>query len=163
MTPLQIELVQASWRLVRPRQATAAELFYGRLFEIAPDTRALFRRDIHVQGAMLMKTLDTVVAGLADLSAVVPVAQDLARRHVPYGVRPAHYERVGTALLWTLEQALGSGFTPVLRAAWAEAYGTLAAVMIEAAWPAGTAAAAEAAPAAIARAVAPASRAREAA
>lgn len=136
MTPQQIHHVQASWQRIRPQQAVAAELFYGRLFELAPDTRPLFKRDIHVQGAMLMKTLDVVVGSLADLGPVLPVAAQLARRHVGYGVMPAHYDSVGTALLWTLEQALGAEFTPALRQAWATAYGTLAGAMKAAAWPA---------------------------
>ena len=63
MTPEQIALVQRSWQQVLPIQAAAADLFYSRLFELAPDTRPLFKRDTHTQGAMLMATLDTVVYG----------------------------------------------------------------------------------------------------
>lgn len=136
MTPEQIHLVQASWAKVQPFQAVAADLFYGRLFELAPDTRALFKRDIHVQGRMLMETLDIVVRSLGHLGEVLPVAQQLARRHVDYGVREHHYDRVGTALVWTLERALGAAFTPELRAAWVAAYGTLAGAMKAAAYPA---------------------------
>jgi hemoglobin-like flavoprotein len=136
MTPEQIHLVQASWAKVQPFQAMAADLFYGRLFELAPDTRALFKRDIHGQGRMLMETLDIVVRSLGNLGEVLPVAQQLARRHVDYGVREHHYDRVGTALVWTLERALGAAFTPELRAAWQAAYGTLAGAMKAAAYPA---------------------------
>lgn len=136
MTPDQIALVQASWTQLQSLQATAAGLFYGRLFEIAPDTRPLFSRDIHVQGAMLMKTLDSVVANLHCLGDVLPAASRLAQRHVGYGVQPGHYDSVGTALLWTLEQALGRAFTPALRQAWAAAYATLAEAMKQAAYPA---------------------------
>ena len=50
--------------------------------------------------------------------------QALGRRHAGYGVRPEHYDTVGAALLWTLEQGLGDAFTDDVRAAWAEAYGT---------------------------------------
>lgn len=135
MTPDQIHLVQDSWTRIRPLRAAAADLFYGRLFELAPDTRALFRRDIHQQGAMLMHTLDVVVASLDRLDQVLPQAAELARRHVGYGVQPAHYDQVGSALLWTLAQALGSGFTPALHQAWAAAYSALAAAMKAAAWP----------------------------
>jgi len=136
MSPQQIVLVQTSWQRLKPLQAVAADLFYGRLFEIAPDTRPLFKRDIHVQGTMLMQTLDIVVGSLGRLESVLPVAGQLARRHVGYGVQPAHYDQVGTALLWTLEQALGADFTPALRQAWATAYGTLAEAMKGAAYPA---------------------------
>ena len=135
MTPTQIDLVKATWQQVLPIQAAAADLFYGRLFELAPDTRPLFKRDIHVQGAMLMRTLDTVVRSLHDLGAVLPDAQRLALRHVGYGVQPRHYDSVGTALIWTLEQGLGPALTPPARQAWVLAYTTLAEAMKAAAYP----------------------------
>jgi hemoglobin-like flavoprotein len=62
------------------------------------------------------------------------VAQDLARRHVDYGVQPGHYDSVGAALLWTMEQGLGSKFSDEVKAAWASAYGTLSQVMKDAAY-----------------------------
>lgn len=134
MTPQQVALVQASWQQVLPIRSTAADLFYARLFEVAPEVRALFHRDVHAQGAMLMAMLDMVVAGLGRLGELLPTVQALAQRHTGYGVRPAHYDSVGTALLWTLEQGLGTGFTPELRAAWAAAYAALAGAMKQAAY-----------------------------
>ena len=141
MTPIQIDLVKATWQQVLPIRAAAADLFYGRLFELAPDTRPLFKRDIHAQGAMLMSTLDTVVRSLHDLGAVLPTAQQLARRHVVYGVQPRHYDSVGMALIWTLEQGLGVALTPPARQAWVLAYTALADAMKAAAYPTDVAAA----------------------
>lgn len=145
MTPEQIQLVKSTWQQVLPIQAAAAGLFYGRLFELAPDTRPLFKRDIHAKGAMLMSTLDTVVRSLQDLGPVLPAARQLARRHVGYGVRPQHYDSVGTALIWTLEQGLGAALTPAARQSWLLAYTTLADAMKAAAYPTDLAAAREAA------------------
>jgi hemoglobin-like flavoprotein len=134
MTRDQVHLVKSTWQQVLPIQAAAADLFYGRLFEIAPEVRPLFKRDIHAQGAMLMSTLNTVVRSLHDLNAVLPVARELAQRHVGYGVLPRHYDSVGTALMWTLEQGLGAALTPAAREAWQQAYGTLAGAMKAAAY-----------------------------
>jgi hemoglobin-like flavoprotein len=53
---------------------------------------------------------------------------------VSYGVQPAHYDSVGVALLWTLEQGLGPAFTAELRTAWASAYQLLADAMKQAAY-----------------------------
>jgi hemoglobin-like flavoprotein len=135
MTPDQVHLVQSTWQQVLPIRAAAADLFYGRLFELAPDTRPLFKRDIHAQGAMLMATLDAVVRSLHDLPAVLPTARQLAQRHVAYGVQPQHYDSVGTALIWTLEQGLAAALTPAARDAWLLAYTTLAGAMKAAAYP----------------------------
>lgn len=134
MNPQQIQLVRSTWQQVLSIQAAAADLFYGRLFELAPDTRPLFKRDIHAQGAMLMATLDAVVRSLHDLRAVLPTAQQLARRHVGYGVKPHHYDSVGTALIWTLEQGLGAALTPAARQSWLLAYDALAGAMKAAAY-----------------------------
>lgn len=136
MTPEQIALVQSSFAKVAPIADTAAALFYGRLFEVAPEVRPLFKSDLTVQGGKLMKMLGTVVNGLNDLGALLPAVRSLAERHTGYGVRPEHYAPVGAALLWTLGQGLGDEFTPEVEEAWTVAYGTLSTVMIEAAYPA---------------------------
>lgn len=133
MTPSQIDLIQDSFRKVVPISDTAAALFYGRLFEIAPEVKPLFKGDMSLQGAKLMATLGLVVAGLNDLSGIVPAAESLARKHVGYGVKDEHYAPVGAALIWTLEQGLGPDFTPETKAAWIEAYAILSSVMIAAA------------------------------
>jgi nitric oxide dioxygenase len=81
-----------------------------------------------------MQVLGFIVNSLTTFDELVPVAQDMARRHVGYGVHAAHYDTVGAALLWTLEQGVGSDFTDEVKTAWATAYGTLAGVMREAAY-----------------------------
>jgi nitric oxide dioxygenase len=134
MTPQQINDVRRTWAMVAPIADQAAILFYDRLFEIAPDTRPLFRRtDMAAQRATLMGTLALVVKGLDKLEQLVPVVENLGRRHAGYGVIAEHYASVGAALLWTLEQGLGPEFTPEVRDAWATAYGILAGVMQDAA------------------------------
>ncbi|MEW5707802.1 MAG: globin family protein [Pseudomonadota bacterium] len=133
MTPQQIALVQSTWSKVVPIQEQAARLFYDKLFEMDPSLRPLFKGDMMEQGRKLMAMISTAVNGLTRLNEIVPAVQALGRRHVGYGVKEAHYETVGAALLWTLEQGLGPSFTPEVRQAWATAYGLLAGVMKEAA------------------------------
>ena len=130
MTPEQIKAVQESFAKVVPISEQAAALFYGRLFEIAPEVKPLFRGDMKEQGRKLMATLAVVVNGLGNLEAILPAASALAKRHVSYGVKAAHYAPVGAALLWTLERGLGPQWTPQLAADWGEAYGVLADFMI---------------------------------
>lgn len=129
MTPQQVELVQSSWAKVVPIRTTAAELFYNKLFELDPTLKSLFKGDMKVQGEKLMSMIDTAVRGLTKLDAIVPAVKSLGKRHVGYGVQPAHYGTVATALLWTLGQGLGAGFTPEVKAAWTEVYTVLATTM----------------------------------
>jgi hemoglobin-like flavoprotein len=130
MTPHQVEAIQDSFAKVVPIAEQAAALFYGRLFEIAPAVKPLFRGDMAEQGRKLMATLAFVVNGLGNLETILPAASALAKRHVDYGVNAADYAPVGAALLWTLERGLGAQWTPELAAAWAAAYGVLSEFMI---------------------------------
>jgi nitric oxide dioxygenase len=130
VTPSQIKLVQESFSKVAPISDQAAVLFYDRLFEVAPQVRALFPDEMSEQRKKLMATLAVVVNGLTNLEAVLPAASALAKRHVGYGAKPEHYPVVGGALLWTLEKGLGDAWTPELAEAWAAAYGTLSGFMI---------------------------------
>jgi hemoglobin-like flavoprotein len=133
MSPKQITLVQGTWQEVIPIREKAAALFYGKLFEMDPALKPLFKGDMTEQGRKLTAMISTAVNGLMALDALVPAVQDLGRRHVKYGVKDQHYDTVGAALLWTLETGLGSAFTPEVKDAWATAYGVLAKTMKDAA------------------------------
>jgi hemoglobin-like flavoprotein len=126
-------LVQKTFEMVAPIADVAAGLFYGRLFEVDPSLKPLFRGDIKDQGKKLMATIKIAVQSLDRLEALVPVVQALGRRHLAYGVRDEHYDTVGAALLWTLEKGLGEAFTPEVKEAWGIVYGVLAKVMKDAA------------------------------
>src|SRR5258708_27704643 len=133
MTPKQVGLVQDSFAKVAQYYATAV-LFYDRLFEIAPQMSAMFPADMIEQRRKLMAMLAAVVKGLGNLEQVLPAASALAKRHVSYGAKARHYPVVGAALLWTLEEGLGDGWTPELADAWTAAYGTLSGFMISEAY-----------------------------
>jgi hemoglobin-like flavoprotein len=133
MTPEQKDLVQGSFAKVAPIAPQAAALFYGRLFELDPSLKPLFKSDLKDQGDKLMKTLAFAVNGLDDLGAIVPAVEDLGKRHVAYGVKDEHYATVGAALLWTLEKGLGDAFTDDVKEAWVEVYGVLSTTMKKAA------------------------------
>jgi hemoglobin-like flavoprotein len=133
VTPNQIKLVQTSFAKVAPIAATAADLFYARLFEIAPAVRPMFPEDLSEQKKKLMAMLGTAVASLNNLDTLLPAVRALGRRHSGYGVKAQHYAQVGSALLWTLEQGLGEAFTPEVKDAWATAYIVLSTTMMDAA------------------------------
>lgn len=114
-TPIQISLVQRSFAQVAPIAEAAAEMFYRRLFELDPTLSRLFKGDMKQQGQKLMQMIGAAVRGLDDLARLVPVVQQLGVRHNGYGVRPEHYDKVGAALLWTLEKGLGPAYTPEVR------------------------------------------------
>ena len=135
LAPADIALIEASWRRARELGDAVPELFYARLFELAPSVRTLFPVELTEQGRKLMAMLGAIVAGLSDLPQLAPQARALALRHVDYGVQAAHYAVVGEALISTLKQGLGEAFGREAAAAWAKAYGILAGYMVQEAYP----------------------------
>ena len=132
MTPEQVDLVQRSWRSVLPVGGTAAELFYGKLFSLDPSLQSLFKGDIREQGRNLTAMISVAVGSLSKPERIMLAVQQLGRRHAAYGVEQRHYELVGVALLWMLEQVLGEAFTPQVCEAWTEVYTLLANTMQDA-------------------------------
>ena len=133
VTNTQKVLVQESFAAVMPIADDAAALFYRRLFELDPSLERMFKGDMTEQRRKLVQMLTAAVKGLDRLDQLVPVVEELGRRHVGYGVADAHYDTVGAALLWTLEKGLGNAFTPEVKDAWIAVYGLLAGTMKNAA------------------------------
>ena len=131
ITPQQKQLVQKTWVMVVPIADTAAELFYGRLFELEPEYRKMFKNDMTEQGKKLMKTINIAVEALDDVEPLVPVLKQMGADHAGYGVQERDYNVVGAALLWTLEKGLGDAFTDEVKNAWGAVYELLASVMKE--------------------------------
>lgn len=129
MTPQQKELVKSTWVSVVPIAEQAAELFYGRLFELDPALKPLFKGDMKEQGAKLMKTIGLAVSALDNLEPLVETLKDLGANHAVYGVKDQDYDTVAAALLWTLEKGLGDKYSDEVKNAWAAAYTILAGVM----------------------------------
>jgi nitric oxide dioxygenase len=116
MTSEQVKAIQDSFAKVVPISEQAAEIFYDRLFEIAPAVKPLFRGDMKEQGKKLMQMLTVVVNGLSKLEVVLPAASELAKRHVGYGVKATDYAPVGEALLWSIGRQMSPppGLLPTL-------------------------------------------------
>jgi hemoglobin-like flavoprotein len=133
VTNTQKVLVQESFAAVMPIADDAAALFYRRLFELDPSLQRMFKGDMTEQRRKLVQMLTAAVKGLDRLDQLVPVVEELGRRHVGYGVADAHYDTVGAALLWTLEKGLGNAFTPEVKDSWIAVYGLLAGTMKNAA------------------------------
>lgn len=130
----QIDLLRGSLRVMHQRRDLVADIFYDRLFEIDPGLRPLFVDDIAIQTEKVLFAFGAVVAQIHDLDACREMTDELARRHVDYGVRAIDYSSVGAAVMQTLSEVFGDDFTPELFAAWRDAYDCIAAAMIEAAY-----------------------------
>ena len=130
MHAINVELVQRTWEQVLPIADDAAQLFYNRLFELDPSLRHLFHQtDMAEQRKKLMQMITVAVRGLGRFEELRPAITALGQRHGGYGVQDHHYDTVGAALIWTLEQGLGDAFTQEARESWTQVYTTLAGMM----------------------------------
>lgn len=134
MSPRQISIIKASWRLlmkIDPR--VVGGLFYDKLFHDTPAAEKLFSVSREEQAKKLVEMVNVVIMRLDRLEELSEDIRQLAIRHVGYGTQPDHYALVGKALLWTLKRGLGNDWTPELEEAWTQCYTLLANTMIRAA------------------------------
>ncbi len=110
---------------------TAGLLFYDHLFRIAPDTRDLFLTDIEDMAPRIMNTLGLMVAHIQSGEGLEDMLTDLSLRHVAYGVKPAHYNAVGEAIMAMLKDVIGAGFDAEIEAIWLTTYRAVSERMIE--------------------------------
>lgn len=133
MTKDEIILIKRTWKLFREiNPAVVGDTFYSKLFLENPSVRKMFPKEMNQQYQKLIDMLSTIVARLDNLDELTEDIAAMGRRHVAYGVKPAQYQKVGEALLWTLEQGLGKDYTPEVKQAWTKCYSTLANAMINA-------------------------------
>lgn len=118
MTRRQKQIVSETFPLIREMAIPVSLLFYGRLFDLDPSLRQLFKIDLKEQSKKLVATLDALVEGIDDWERIVPTLRELGQRHAGYGVKDEHYDTVCSALVWAFGQALQPGFDNEVRAAW---------------------------------------------
>ena len=130
MNAQQIHLVKETWGFVITKSDEAGELFYNRLFEVAPGVRHLFKGEIKEQSRKLMNMVTYVIAKLDKLDTIVTEIKSLAQRHNKYGAKPEHYAVVGECLLYTLKTGLGERWNRQTEEAWVAVYTVLSTAMI---------------------------------
>jgi hemoglobin-like flavoprotein len=131
MTEKQVQLVKRSWILIsRIDPVLVGDVFYTRLFFTNPELKILFTTDRSEQSQKLVDMLTAIITSIDRMPELQHDIRQLALRHQQYNVLPRHYGPVGSALLWTLEHALGADFTPALRDAWQACYQRLSAAML---------------------------------
>jgi hemoglobin-like flavoprotein len=141
MTPKQIKTVHESFQKLVPIVAEVGEAFYERLFEIAPETRALFSDAFGGNGNKAQVISEVVNRHLRSLLSksvtnervmISPAMRELGRRHASYHITPTHFARMKEALMWTLERKLGKDFPPEVEEVWSTAFDNIALMMQQA-------------------------------
>jgi NAD(P)H-flavin reductase/hemoglobin-like flavoprotein len=128
---VDIGRLEESWRLVAGHGDQVPSRFYGRLFVAHPEVREMFPLSMATQRDRFVTALGHAVSHVGDLDALTPFLLQLARGHRKFGVQPEHFAVVGEALLATLADFLGEGWTEQLAGDWTTAFQLVASVMID--------------------------------
>ena len=133
MTTDQTKLVKNSWKKLRNIKAeTIGDLFYTKLFLDHPRLKKMFPSQMDQQNKKLVDMLSYIVSKMDDFGVIKKDIEALAIRHEEYGTKPEHYEMIGSALIWTLEKAIGKDWNKKLGEAWIACYSLIAQTMITA-------------------------------
>lgn len=129
---LELDTLETSFDLIAPRGEALVDVFYARLFAVAPAVEPMFAgTDLRRQKSMLLATLVLLRKSLRNLDAIVPALRGLGARHVGYGARPEHYPVVGEVLIASMADVAGHAWRPEYERAWAAAFDVVAGVMLE--------------------------------
>ena len=130
MTREEKQLVRNSFEALQDVAQPMVMLFYGRLFELDPSLRSMFKAPMKEQAAKLVATLQVAVDGLDHLDALKPKLRELGKQHRDLGVEERHYMLVEQALLWAITRALEGGCSASTREAWQKLLRTISLEMI---------------------------------
>lgn len=130
---MDTKALQDSWASVAKFGDEVPHFFYAHLFLTHPELREMFPVSMAAQRDKLVKALGQVVSNVERLPEVTPFIEQLGRDHRRFDVVASHYPAVGASLLATLQHFLKAAWTEQLASDWAEAYGLIARVMVEAA------------------------------
>jgi hemoglobin-like flavoprotein len=117
-----LALVRKSFASAQSVLHVVPELFYERLFYLAPSLRQLFPQDMREARRRFVPMLGSVIDSLEHPGVLLTLLQHLGRRLAGRGVTGLHYQIVGDTLIWTLTRVLPSGFTPEVEASWRAVY-----------------------------------------
>jgi nitric oxide dioxygenase len=118
----RIRLLRSQYARIAADSAGFAAGFYARLFDIAPLTRALFRKHMDAQGDRFMRMLGRLIDEADQPEALAATITRLAEMHAHVGLVVQDVEPVLEALCGELAARLGEDFDAAAGAAWTALY-----------------------------------------
>ena len=113
-----VNLVRQSYEALAPAAPEVIEDIYRRLFERAPETRALFTPDMNTQYGKFAAPLELCALETESPEQLRGVLGRLGARHRDRGVAARYYPHMVEAMLEAFAAQLGADWTPAHEAAW---------------------------------------------
>lgn len=131
-----IALIQATVPLLKERGEEITQRFYRILLGEHPELKSFFNESHQASGTQARALAGAVLAFASHidrLEELAPALPRIVQKHVALGVQPEQYPIVGGCLLRAIREVLGQEVaTDAILAAWGEAYGALAQLLINA-------------------------------
>lgn len=125
-------IIKNSWSHVIAQPDNPGVLFYQQLFAAAPCLIPMFKSDMEGQQTKFTDMITYMVTNLQNMDDIQYEIDLLGQRHAHYGVRPEHYQLVGSVLIGTLKSTLGDLWNPETEEAWTSLYEIWSSSMIRA-------------------------------
>jgi len=122
MTDRNILIIKTTWSYTITQPELTGELFYEKLFELNPSLKLMFPSNMEQQVKKLIDMITYMVTHLQTMEGIQKDIDAMAVRHAGYGVRKEHYQNVGDALIWVLENRLEDLWSDESRIAWTNLY-----------------------------------------
>lgn len=136
MTPEQRAIVKSTVPLLETGGEALTRHFYALMFTEYPQVRSLFNQTHQASGEQQRALANGVLMyakHIDRLEALGPLVGQIVSKHVSLNILPEHYPIVGTCLLQAIREVLGAEVaTDQVIEAWAQAYGQLAEILINA-------------------------------
>lgn len=129
-----IAIVKATAPAVAANAEAITTRFYHLMFAGNPEVKAFFNQAHQSSGGQpraLAGAICAYAANIDNLGALGPAVELIAQKHCALMIKPEHYPIVGKHLLVAIKDVLGDAANDEIIAAWAEAYGLLAQVLID--------------------------------
>ncbi|MBB4225624.1 NO-inducible flavohemoprotein [Variovorax guangxiensis] len=135
MNPQTIAIVKSTVPALQMHGEAITRHFYRLMLEGHPQLKAFFNEAHQAAGSQARALAGAVVAYGAHIDRLEALGDALPRiiqKHAALGVLPEHYPIVGSYLLRAIKDVLGAAAADEVIAAWGEAYGALADLLIAA-------------------------------
>lgn len=132
LSPETIETVKATIPFLNENGTTLTKHFYKRLFAGNPEVQEYFNSSNQESGVQQQALGGAICAFAQNIETPENLASAVSRisnKHASLGIKPEHYPIVGEHLLGSIDDLLNPA-PPEILAAWGEAYGFLADVLI---------------------------------
>lgn len=132
LSPETIAIIKSTAPALQAYGVAITTRMYERLFA-DKQIEAMFDRAAQESGAQPKRLAAAILAyaqNIDRLDLLGGAVEAMARRHTETGVKPEHYPKVAAALLPAIKDVLGDAVDDRALAAWGEAYGVLAEILV---------------------------------